>query len=142
MDTSLVFSFKIIVIILFCYSRLMYRVLIFLPFLLFACKRDKACTRLGLKGVCIHVINNSGQSIEKIVLATRPCQLRNINQIIENNDETHIAYKTGGESSYWLFVILKNGDTLKSQEHYAEGGYKFTETIEKQHIITTMNSSY
>ena len=116
-----------------------YLLLCFVLFL-FACKRGE-CTLIDVEGVRIHVVNKSGQRVQKLILTVSPLLNRNIDQVIENNARTCIAYKTAGESSYRLLVILENGDTIASQGSYVEKGYTITETIRKDRVVTS-HSSY
>lgn len=103
--------------------------------LLFACERD-ACNGIGRDGVCIHIVNNSGQRVEHLVLTTLPHHHRQINKVIANGSETSVSYHGAGESSFRLEAVLENGDTIRSRESYAEGGYAFTQTIGKSRIET------
>ncbi|WP_300661854.1 hypothetical protein [Fluviicola sp.] len=74
-----------------------------------------------------------------ILIAPDRQKRRDLKQQIENNAQTCITYKDGGESTYLLLVILESGDTIQSLEHYAEGGYAFTETVVKSQIITSQS---
>ena len=114
---------------------------LFFVLFLFACERGE-CTSIGAEGVRIQIVNKSGQRAQKMILTVPPLQTRIIDRIIENNAGICIAYKAAGESTYRLLVILENGDTIKSQGSYAEGGYTITETIRKDSIVTSYNSYY
>lgn len=109
--------------------------LLFLLTSVFSCERD-ACNGIGRDGVCIRVVNNSGQRVEHLLLTSIPHHRRQINQVIANGSETSISYHGAGESSFRLEVVLENGDTIRSQESYAEGGYALTQTIGKNRIKT------
>lgn len=107
---------------------------VFFVTILVACQRNE-CSKVGLTGVSIKVVNKSGKRVEKIILIRPHRHLhRSIVRSVANNDQTCIAYKAGGESSYQLLFMMDSGDTIKSQEMYAEGGYAFTLTIEKNKV--------
>jgi len=108
---------------------------------IFACKRNE-CTGFGFDGVSITVVNKSGQLAKKIIFVTPNGSKHRmiVCQPIENDSRECINYKSAGESSYSLLVILENGDTIQSKERYAEGGYVITETIKKDRIISSYNN--
>jgi|GEM_PF-6540085 len=114
--------------------------LLFFVLLLFACVRDN-CNGLGRKGVCIQVVNKSGQRVVKMILiAPERHRQKKINEAIEIDGQTYITYKAGGESSYQLLFIMENGDTIQSQQGYAEGGYRFKDVIKKDHVASHHDS--
>lgn len=82
----------------------------------------------------INVKNKSGLTIKSINFFPYDSTSRTVNLINEN--DTIINLLCHGESSYRLFVILSNGDTLKTHGNYYEGGYKLEEVIKSDTIIT------
>lgn len=108
---------------------------------LFSCERERdECPGIGPKGVSIKVVNKSGKRVEKMILiAPQRFTQREMDKAIENNGQTCITYKSDGESSFQLLFIMENGDTIQSQEGYAEGGYTFTDTIRKDHVTSSLN---
>ena len=116
--------------------------LLFFVVFLFTCERSE-CIKIGRKGVSIKVVNESGRRIEKMILiAPGHRHHRNINKVVESKDQLCLTYESASESSYQLLFIMENGDTIQTQENYAEGGYSVTETIKKNHVTSSNNNHY
>ena len=80
------------------------------------------------------VLNQSGHSAKFLSLKHERGNVE-IGAIL-NNSEVSVVFESPGENSYILTAILDNGDTLKSNGTYSEGGYRLTEVITSKSIRT------
>ena len=107
-------------------------------FLINACKSENnVCKYLEKDGVCIKIINKSGEEIKHLSVKYEGGKKEIFN--LNNNEEAFISINSPGEGSYMLVAVFKNGEIVKSKETYVEGGYEMTEIIHLKNIETKTN---
>lgn len=97
-------------------------------------QNDKKIWEEYSKFAYINIKNESGFTINSVMFFPYDITTKTIN--LKNKSDTTINLNCRGEGSYVLIAILSNGDTLKTRGNYFEGGYKLTENILKDTIIT------
>jgi hypothetical protein len=106
-----------------------------LLFLIYACKSENnVCEYLEKDGVCIKIINKSGEEIKHLSVKYEGGKKEIFN--LNNNEEAFISINSPGEGSYMLIAVFKNGEIVKSKETYVEAGYEMTEIIHLKKIET------
>ena len=125
--------------ILNIYSTMKKAVLLsLLFFLIYACKSENnVCKYLEKDGVCIKIINKSGEKIKHLSVKYEGGKKEIFN--LNNNEEAFISINSPGEGSYMLVAVFENGEIVKSKETYVEAGYEMTEIIHLKKIETKTN---
>ncbi|MBK8369694.1 MAG: hypothetical protein IPL10_20605 [Bacteroidetes bacterium] len=117
------------------------KILTYIIFILFiSCNSDDKCGNITEREVCVTIFNKSGQRIRHLTLTNE----KGFNDVgvLKNNSQTSIKYASGGEDSYTIIAVLDNGDTLKSNGTYTEGGWKMNEIVTKDSIKTKYKDSW
>ena len=105
-----------------------------------SCKSKIKCD-CSTKTVCISFVNSSGQPIETLRLISHGIDKTSIGQLVLN-DKICMSFNSAGENTFSLVANLKNGKTIKSNEVYCEGGYKFTSIATESEIKISYSNSY
>jgi len=108
---------------------------------LFSCKeKNTSCEYLAEGAVCITLKNRSGKHIKYLALIHE----RGTNEManIADHANANISFHSPGENSYTVTATFEDGQTLKSNGEYIEGGYRITEIIHSDKIETIHNKSY
>ena len=101
--------------------------------LFYSCGSSDNCDRMTKDDVCVTIINKSGHDTKTLTLQQSNGNKSDLG-ILKNNSQTSTVYKSAGEDTYVLVAVLVNGDTIKSHEHYTEGGWKMTEILTSDSI--------
>lgn len=88
--------------------------------------------------VAVTVTNQSGQKA-KMVQITNGRGSSDIHELEDSKTMT-TAFSQAGENIIKITAVLENGDTLRSQEVYTEGGYSITGMIRRDTIETRYES--
>lgn len=99
-----------------------------LVILFISCSSSDTCDSMTKDDVCVTIINKSGRDTKTLTLQQSSGHKSDLG-ILKNNSQTSTVYKSAGEDAYVLVAVLDNGDTIKSHEHYTEGGWKMTEIL-------------
>lgn len=108
------------------------------------------CTTCGIRktkksdcpinSVKVIINNRSNHDIVDILLEYHDAAVK-VGRL-RDNDKTFLCFDGGTENSYHLTIVLDNGDTLKSNGAYVEGGYTMIETVFADSIVTKYAPAY
>ena len=86
----------------------------------------------------ITVKNESGKNVKRATLQHHGGSFEATG--LKNHDEVQFVFKNEGENVYTIHVTFEDASTLTSQEMYFEYGYKMTETIKRDTIVSDIGS--
>ena|SRR5690349_11525907 len=85
----------------------------------------------------ITIKNESGQYVKLISLQHQDGTIEA--RGLRDKEEMRFVFSNQGENTYKVVATFENETTLTSQEVYFEIGYRGTETIKKDQIVTERN---